>query len=348
MRKNKCKEFPDIVNIWKSATLFKLKLTTFALAIGIIQGFASGNDNQANRLNQKTKNATTQQVQNLDRIDNSNVVSPLPSEQQRIITGKVTDAKGDPLPGVSVLVKGTSIGTTTNNDGGFSLGNVPSKATLVFSFIGMRTQEISVGNQSVFNISLEDESIGLEEVVAVGYGSQSKRNISGSISSVNSQAITRSTSTTLSAALVGKVQGITVRATDARPGNGTNIQIRNLGNPLYVIDGIPYGGITGTTGFGFTQGSGSDVFNKLSLEDIESISILKDASAAIYGLRASNGVILVTTKKGKKNEDVKINVNTFYGVQNFTRYPKPANAGQFVHAMVESEQNYGRDPRLLY
>lgn len=348
MRKNKCKVFPDNVNIRKSTRLIKLKLTAFALLFGIIHGFATENNLQANRLDQKTKNTSTQQVQNQEKIDDFNIISPLPAEQQRIITGKVTDTKGASLPGVTVMVKGTSIGTSTNNDGAFTLGNVPANATIVFSFIGMRSQEMAVGNQTVFNISLQDESIGLEEVVAVGYGSQSKRNISGSISSVNSEAITRSTSTTLSAALAGKVQGITVRATDARPGNGTNIQIRNLGNPLYVIDGIPYGGVSGTTGFGFTQGSGSDVFNKLSIGDIESISILKDASAAIYGLRASNGVVLVTTKKGKKGEDVKINVNAYYGMQNFTRYPQPANAGQFVRAQIESEQNLGRDPRLLY
>jgi TonB-linked SusC/RagA family outer membrane protein len=121
-----------------------------------------------------------------------------------------------------------------------------------------------------------------------------------------------------------------------------------MGDPLYVIDGIPYGGVTGLSWLATPVGSGADIFNSLALEDIESISILKDASAAVYGLRASNGVVLVTTKKGKRDESFQINLNGYYGWQNLMRYPKPATAGQFIRAQVESEQNLGRDPRLLY
>lgn len=270
------------------------------------------------------------------------------SQQQGAVSGTVSDSAGQPLPGVTIVLKGSTQGTITDVNGDYTLTNVPREGILVFSFMGMKTQEIPVAGKATINLAMTEESIGLDEVVAVGYGTQSKRNISGSISSVNSDQIVRSTSTSLSGALAGKVQGVTTRATDARPGNGINLQIRNLGNPLYVVDGVPYDGISGADGFGLSQGSGADVFNSLAIEDIESISILKDASAAIYGLRAANGVVLVTTKKGKMNEDVKINVNAYYGVQNFTRYPKPANAYQYVRASVESEQNYGRDPSLLF
>ena len=265
---------------------------------------------------------------------------------QNTVNGKVVDVAGEPLIGVNVIEKGTTNGTVTNVDGEFTI-NADRGSTLVFSYIGFTTSEVVVtGN--VLNVQLTEDAELLEEVIVVGYGTQSKRNVSGAISSVRSDDIVRSTSTTLSGALAGKVQGITTRATDARPGRGINLQVRNMGDPLYVIDGIAYGGMTGSDAFGFSQGSGENIFNNLSLEDIESISILKDASAAVYGLRASNGVVLVTTKKGSRSEDVRININGYYGVQNFTRYPQPANAHQFVRARVESEQNYGRDPMSLY
>ncbi|HYQ58574.1 MAG TPA: TonB-dependent receptor [Draconibacterium sp.] len=267
---------------------------------------------------------------------------------QSTIRGQITDGNEQALPGVTVIVKGTTQGGVSDFDGNYTVTDVPSGATLVFSFVGMQDQEIVVGNQSVINVTMVEETIGLEEVVAIGYGTQSKRNISGSISSVESEEIVRSTSTSLSGALAGKVQGVTTRATDSRPGNGVNLQIRNMGSPLYVIDGIPYGGVTGNDWFGLSQGSGENVFNSLSLEDIESISILKDASAAIYGLRAANGVVLVTTKNGNKNENVKVNVNSYYGMQNFTRYPQPADAYQYIRASLESEQNYDRNPANLY
>ncbi len=276
------------------------------------------------------------------------VISPVELLQGTTITGKVTDDTGNPMPGVNVVIKGTTTGIVTDFEGDYSITVPNQNVTVIFSFVGYISQEIVVSDRKKIDVVLQEDTKQLEEVVVVGYGSQSKRNVTGAVSNVTSATITRSTSTSVSGALAGKVQGITTRAMDARPGNGTSLQIRNLGNPLYVIDGIPYGGITGANSFGMTQGSGADVFNTLSLEDIESISILKDASAAIYGLRAANGVVLVTTKKGKKNENVNINVNGYYGWQNFTRYPQPANAGQFVRAMVESEQNLGRDPRELY
>jgi TonB-linked SusC/RagA family outer membrane protein len=277
------------------------------------------------------------------------VISPKEYFQKRTITGRVIDiVSGDPLPGVNIVVAGTTIGTITDVDGRYSLEILGNDAVLEFSFVGYLAEKVTVGEKTTIDISLSQDIKNLEEIVVVGYGTQKRGTVTGAVSSINNEALTSTPSTTTSGALVGKVQGITSRATDARPGNGTNIQIRNLGAPLFVIDGIPYGGLTGTTSFGFTQGSGQDVFNTLGLEDIESITILKDASAAIYGLRAANGVVLVTTKKGKKGEKPTINVSGYYGVQNFTRYPQPANAGQFVRGLVESEQNLGNNPALLY
>lgn len=165
---------------------------------------------------------------------------------------------------------------------------------------------------------------------------------------MKSESLTRSVSTTTAGALSGKIAGISTRAKDARPGKGISLEIRNMGAPLYVIDGIPYGGNTGNDWLVNSEVSGNDVFNSLNIEDIESITVLKDASAAIYGLRASNGVVLVTTKKGKKNEKVSINVNGYYGWQNLTRFPELANAEQYTRGLAEAAQNRGEDPNSVY
>ncbi|WP_217603643.1 TonB-dependent receptor [Chitinophaga sp. GbtcB8] len=261
--------------------------------------------------------------------------------------GTVTDSAGLPIPGASVILKNTNRGAITDQNGVFNL-QAPQGSTIVVTNVGYQNQEIILGGGSTLRIRLAQASSSLTDIVVVGYGTQRKATVSGAVSSVKSEDLVRTPATTVSAALVGRMPGLTARAPDARPGRGTNIQIRNLGNPLYVIDGVPYTGSPNTTAFGFTQGSGQDVFNSLGIEDIESITILKDASASIYGLRASNGVVLVTTKKGKRAGKPNINVSGYYGLQNFTRYPHPANAGQYVRALVESEQNLGRDPSLLY
>ena len=265
---------------------------------------------------------------------------------QNVITGKVVSG-GTDLSNVSVQVKGTTNTTQTGADGTFSI-NAPGDATLVITSVGYASQEIKVANRNKVNITLETLDQQLSDVVVVGYSTQKKATVTGAISSVSAQDLVTTPSATTSGALVGKVQGITSRSPDSRPGRGVNIQVRNMGNPLFVIDGIPYtGGSTSATAFGFNQGSGQDVFNSLGLEDIENITILKDASASIYGLRAANGVVLITTKKGKK-ELPSINVSGYYGLQNFTRFPKPATAGEHVRALVEAEQNAGRNPATLY
>lgn len=268
--------------------------------------------------------------------------------QNLVVKGKVLDkVSNDPLIGVSVVEVGTSNGTITDIEGEFSI-TVPSDGKLSISYIGYKTQEIPVNGQSRFDIILSEDAEVLDEVIVVGYSSQSKRKVTTAISSVTSEDIVRSSSTTTAGALSGKMPGISTRAIDARPGRGIKVEIRNMGNPLYVIDGIPYGGNTERNWVGKSRVSGEDAFNALSLEDIESISILKDASASVYGLRAANGVVLVTTKKGKKEDNVKVNINGYYGWQNLTRFPKMANAGQYVRGLVEAEQNAGKDPSQLY
>ena len=265
------------------------------------------------------------------------------------VKGKVTDSKGMPLTGVTVKLKGATIGASTDVQGEYLIRLPDSKGTLVFTYLGYSSKEIDINGKSSINVVLEEDNQQLDEVVVVGYGTQKKVSVTGAISTIQSADLIRTPAVAATSALVGKVAGVTARTTDGRPGNGASLQIRNLGSPLYVIDGVPYSTNDGTTSFGFNTGvSGVNAFNNIGLEDIESITVLKDASASIYGLRASNGVVLVTTKKGKKTEIPTINVSSYYGVQNFTRYPYPGNAPQYVRGRLESEQNQGRNPSLLF
>lgn len=238
--------------------------------------------------------------------------------QQSAISGTVKDSKGEPLPGVTIVIKGTTQGTSTNIDGQFSLANVPADATLVISFVGMKAQEIAVGNQTTFNIVLEEEAIGLEEVVAIGYTTRKKGEITGSVATVNSETIARTANKDVAKSLAGKVPGLIVADRGGYPGeNDMTLLIRgkstlNNNAPLILVDGI-------------TAGS----FNFLSPEDIESITVLKDGAAAIYGARAANGVILITTKRGKSGAP-KFNLSTSYNLSSFSVTPKLMSSEQFA------------------
>jgi TonB-linked SusC/RagA family outer membrane protein len=266
---------------------------------------------------------------------------------QRKISGYVFTEKNEPLIGVTVLVEGMPAEvTSTDEKGRFEL--TVSKTALLITYLGYKSQRFVLEESNDIRIFLESENKDLDEVVVVGYGRQSKRNITGAVSNIKSEDIVRTSSTTAAGALAGKVQGVSVRAADARPGRGAAIEIRNMGNPLYVIDGVAYGGQTGTDWVGTQNASGADIFNALNLEDIESISILKDAAAAVYGFRAARGVVLITTKKGSKNEKAKININGYQGWQNITRFPTMANAGQYTRGLVEAAQNENRDPTSVY
>lgn len=231
--------------------------------------------------------------------------SVLESQQQKSVSGKVTDSSGSPLPGVSVVVKGTTNGIITDGNGNYSLSNVAENAILQFSFIGMAGLEVAVGNKTSVNVTMEEETIGIEEVVAVGYGTVRKKDLTGSVTSVKSENIEKINTASLNDALQGMASGVQVTSQSGQPGESSTILIRGgssisaSNEPLYVIDGFPQLG-----------GDNMD----LNPQDIESVEILKDASAgAIYGARASNGVVIITTKSGKKG-DLKITYNGKYTV----------------------------------
>ena len=225
------------------------------------------------------------------------------------ISGNVIDSSGTPLPGVTVVVKGTTNGTITDVDGQYSLSKVPSDATLVFSFIGMKTQEISVTGKSEINIKMEEDAIGIEEVVAIGYGTARRKDLTGSVSSVSGSALKDIPVTSAAQAIVGKMAGVQVTQTEGSPDAEIKIRVRGGGSitqdnsPLYIVDGFPVGSI-----------------KDIAPTDIESIDVLKDASStAIYGARGANGVIIITTKGGSESKP-KISYNTYYGVKNITDY----------------------------
>ena len=255
-----------------------------------------------------------------------------PTEQdQGGIRGTVTSQAGEPLPGVTIVIKGTQTGTVSDINGNFAISEATPGATLIFSFVGMRTQEVVVGNQPVLTVVLEDETIGIEEVVAIGYGVQKKVNLTGSVAVVTSDEIASRPVTAVSTGLQGMLPGVTITNGTGLPGQSTGtIRIRGLGtignsNPLVLIDGV--------------EGN----INILNPEDIESVSVLKDAaSASIYGARGANGVILVTTKSVKGREAAPtINFNGYYGVQMPTSLPEMASAMDYIVMDNEARANVG-------
>ncbi|MDD3854010.1 MAG: TonB-dependent receptor plug domain-containing protein, partial [Syntrophomonadaceae bacterium] len=251
-----------------------------------------------------------------------------------MVNGKVSDTQGQPLPGVTVLVRGTTIGTVTSSDGEFSL-NIPANAeVLQFSFVGMRSQEIPVSGRTTFNVVMEEETIGLDEVVAIGYGTQRKATLTGSVATVDAEFIESRPLTSASQALQGSVGLYVNQADGGQPGKdqGT-IRIRGIGtlnnnNPLVLVDGIPYS------------------LQDVNPQDIESISVLKDAaSAAIYGNRAANGVIIVTTKGGNVGEKMNVELHSYYGWQTATYLPDMvSNSVDYMMARDEAAIYEGQPP----
>lgn len=232
-------------------------------------------------------------------------------------TGTVVDETGQGLPGVSVKIKGTTIGTVTSVDGKFTL-SASNDQTLVFTFVGYASQEVAVGSQNSIKVSMVSNATNVNEVVVVGYGTQKKATVTGSIASVTNKEIVTTKNENVLNMLTGKVAGVRIVQNSAEPGSFDNaFDIRGFGNPLVVIDGIPRDNIT-----------------RLDPNDIESISVLKDASAAIYGVRAANGVVIVTTKKGKKGS-VELNYSGTYGWQIPSYMPKPVGALDYMTLVNE-------------
>lgn len=242
----------------------------------------------------------------LSQVISAGISLDNPSQQEKKITGKVVDKTGTPIPGVSVAIKGTTIGMITDNQGSFSMILPEGAKTLSFSFVGMNPLSVEVGNQTILNVTLEESSIGLDEVIVIGYGTQKKSHLTGAISKVTNKGLEQIPTSRAEEALVGKVSGVNIQMVDASAGSAPSIRVRGIGSitadasPLIVLDGVVVS---------------SDFFGSLDMNDVESVEVLKDAaSAAIYGSRGGNGVIMITTKKGKEGKTT-FSLNTYKGVK---------------------------------
>lgn len=269
------------------------------------------------------------------------------------VKGRVTDEKNEPLPGVSILVKGSNRGGVTDMDGNFSLAVPERDAVLVFSFIGYVTKEITVGSQTTIDVRLDASVSSLSEVMVVGYGTQRKGDITGSIGSLSAKNIREVQVTNFESAIQGQIAGVQVQEPSGEPGAATTVRVRGLGSvsagnePLYVIDGFPVTknmdpGIQGdisrrTTAFALPP---SNPLGTINPNDIESLEVLKDASAAaIYGSRGSNGVILITTKNGKRSSKPQIGFDAYFGVQSVAKRVELMNAAELTAYVKDTKNN---------
>jgi len=250
--------------------------------------------------------------------------------QDRKVTGSVLDAKGQGIPGASILVKGTTTGTTSDVNGGFSVTIKSGSAELQVSSVGYIPKAVAVGSQSSIKITLDEDVSQLNEVVVTGYTSQRKKDITGAVAVVGSKELTALPAASVTQMLQGRASGVTV-GNDNSPGGGTMVRVRGFGSinnnsPLYIIDGVP------------TQGT----LNQINPNDIESMQVLKDASAAsIYGARAANGVVIITTKRGGEGEP-KINFDMYTGTQTVGKTLDLLNTQELGRFYYESEIGAGK------
>lgn len=382
MKKNHYGLISGVCKIWKSKFLKRMKIVALLILISITQTFALNAYAQSKRLSVNFKNEKIINI--LDKIEDqsefyfmfdasrinvnqrktvdcenqliTNILDQLfedtgitysikdrqvllttidksDTEQQKTISGKVSDSSGSPLPGVTVVVKGTTHGTVTNAEGDYSLTNIPEDAILQFSFVGMKTQEIAVPGKSTIDVVMQEETIGLEEVVAVGYGTQKRATITGSIGTIDGKKLQSVPTINYTNSLAGRLPGLVAVTRSGEPGNdATTLRIRGantLGNnnPLIIVDGI-------------TERS----IQRLEPSDIDNITVLKDASAAIYGAQAANGVILVTTKRGLVGKpEVKITFNQGWSMP--TVIPEMADAATYAQLINEVDIYNNQVPR---
>ena len=273
------------------------------------------------------------------KIDNRKIIlSPDESKekalpQDKSVKGKVTDSSGAPLPGVTVVLKGTSIGTITNSEGIYTISHIPADGVLVFSFVGMKTQEIRITNESSVDIKMEEDAIGIDEVVAIGYGVQKKATLSGSVTNVSGVDLIKTPVTNVSQGIAGRLPGVVAISNGGEPGyDGATLRIRGVntfGNsaPLIVVDGVP-----------------GRSLDRIDPSTIESMSVMKDASAAIFGAQAANGVILITTKRGSVGKPtVKMSYN--HGFARPTKVPEMTDAAEYATLLNEVDFYAGRTER---
>ena len=243
------------------------------------------------------------------------------------VKGRVTNDEAQPLQGVSINLKGTSLGTATNDKGEFSLTLPDNKGVLVFSFVGMKTQEVAINGNTVFNIEMEGEALSLDEVVAIGYGVAKKKDLTGSIATIDGEEVAKRNVTQLSQSLQGTMPGIMVTRNNSLPGSGATVLVRGVTtigttSPLVIVDGVPVGNM-----------------DDVNPDDIEDISVLKDAaSASIYGARAAAGVILITTKRPKNNQQ-SFEYNGSFGFEKPTAFPKVVGTKRYLEMINEFTWN---------
>jgi TonB-dependent starch-binding outer membrane protein SusC len=273
-----------------------------------------------------------------------------------IIKGKVlSENGGTPMIGVNVFLKGTTLGTITDLSGNYSIETSEGNGTLLFSFIGYVTQEIEINSRTEINISLMEDQKELDEVVVIGYGTQKKSDLTGSVAVVSGKDLKKDNSSSLDKALQGKAPGVFVTQTSGRPGSSVSIKIRGIGSitkstaPLYVIDGMPLGG---TNEVDVMDQTPINELNGINPEDIESIQILKDASStAIYGARGANGVILITTKRGSDNGKVNLTFSEYTKISDFPKNRRydVMNADEYVGILntVYDKYNPSKKPAVI-
>ncbi len=318
---------------WKVITRV-MKLTTFLILFAVLAATAGSSYSQTARINLKMKDATLVDVfREIERTSEFGFFTKLNNleQQQKSVSGKVTESSGSSLPGVTVLVKGTTNGTITDSNGRFTLGNVPTDATLVFSFVGMKTQEIVIAGKTTINVVFEEETIGIDEVVAIGYGTMKKSDVTGSVSSITPEKLVDRPVVNVGQALQNKIAGVQViRQAAGDPGGRPQIRIRGTNSintssdPLFVVDGIV--GVI-------------NALQNLDPRDIATMDVLKDASAtAIYGTRGANGVIIITTKRGVAGK-VRVNYDGSASVGIKTRRNDAVNADQFMYLYEQAFNN---------
>ncbi len=274
---------------------------------------------------------------------------------EKTLSGSIKDESGEPLPGATILVKGTNVGTLSNEEGTFSLRAPDNVEALVISYLGYETLELAIGSQTSFDIVLTTDPLQLGDVVVIGYGQQRKQDLTTAVATIDADDIRDQPVNSFDQALTGKLAGVQVLQTSGSPGAGVSIRVRGVGSitagndPLYVIDGVPVSNdnnrATGevNTGTGLYANQPINVLSTLNPSDIESIQVLKDASAAaIYGSRGSNGVVLITTKKGAVGKPV-ITYNGYYGLQETTTRYDMLNAYEWAEMNFEGKNNTYKD-----
>lgn len=301
-----------------------LKLTIFLILISVASVLANKSYSESIKSN-----------------DSSEIVEP-----QNEVTGKVTDENGQALPGVTVIIKGQAVGAVTDADGNYRLPNVSADMVLQYSFVGMKTQEILVGAQTIIDVTMLPESIGLEEVIAIGYGVQKKSDVTGSTVSVSAEELTSRPVNNAVEAMQGRAAGVDITSNE-RPGTIGNITVRGVrsltasNSPLYVVDGIPL--VTGSINAGGVSSNSVTLggIDNLNPNDIESIDILKDASAtAIYGSRGANGVVLITTKSGKAGKFT-LNFDSSVTIEEMHEYSPLFDAAGYIEYRRWAKYNNG-------